>query len=110
MEALFAAIYLDGGSDAARSVIISLLKNDIENVIKYEDYRDFKTLLQEITQKDNGKSPVYELIKEEGPDHNKIFTVSVSIDGRVLAKGVGHSKKEAEKTAAKLAVGIINGN
>ena len=108
MEALFAAIYLDGGSDAARNVIISLLKNDIENVIKYEDYRDFKTLLQEITQKDNGKSPVYELIKEEGPDHDKIFTVSVSLDGRVLAKGAGHSKKEAEKTAAKRAVAILN--
>ena len=108
MEALFAAIYLDGGADAAKTVIISLLKDEIEKVIKFEDYRDFKTLLQEITQKDNGKSPVYDLVKEEGPDHDKTFTVTVSLDGKVLASGVGHSKKEAEKHAAKTAVNILN--
>lgn len=109
-EALFAAIYLDGGIEEAKRVILSYLEEEVEEVIKGGDFRDFKTLLQEITQKDEGKAPEYTLIGEEGPDHNKVFTVRVSLEGKELAKGSGRTKKEAEKQAAKKAVAILNKN
>lgn len=110
MEALFAAIYLDGGIEEAKRVILSFLKDEVEDVIKNGDFRDFKTLLQELIQKDGRRAPEYKLIGESGPDHDKIFCVSVSVEGRVVAEGMGKSKKEAEKQAAKKAVDILNKN
>lgn len=108
MEALFAAIYLDSDIDTVRNVIITLLENSIKEAVIAREYRDFKTLLQEFTQKDGGSSPVYKLINEEGPDHNKLFTVEVYVDGKSVAQGHGKSKKEAEKHAAKQAMDILN--
>ena len=108
VEAIFAAIYLDGGIEKVREIIISLLKDKIENSVKERDIKDYKTMLQEIIQKDNVFSPKYILIKEEGPDHNKIFTVSVSVNEIVLGTGRGKTKKEAEKNAAKQA--LLKGN
>jgi len=104
MEALFAAIYLDGGIDKVKKVIISLLKDEIENAVKERDVKDYKTVLQEYIQRDHIHSPKYVLLKEEGPDHNKIFTVSVNVEDKVLGYGHGHTKKEAEKMAAKEAL------
>lgn len=108
MEALFAAIYLDSDIHTAKEIIIRLIKNEIEKAVNSRDYRDCKTLLQEFTQKDGGASPEYRLIKEEGPDHNKTFTVEVCVEGKKISEGVGHSKKEAEKLAAKQAIDILN--
>lgn len=107
-EAIFAAIYLDGGMEEVKKIILSLLKEKIESSVKERDIKDYKTMLQEIIQKDNVFSPKYTLIKEEGPDHNKIFTVSVSVNNNILGTGRGKTKKEAEKNAAKQA--LLKGN
>lgn len=104
MEAIFAAIYLDGGIEKAKEVILSLLKKEIEEAVKERDTKDYKTALQELVQKDRIHSPKYVLLKEEGPDHNKVFTVSVSVEDDILGYGEGHTKKEAEKMAAKEAL------
>lgn len=102
MEAVFAAIYLDGGIDSVKEVILNLLKEEIELAKNGADLKDYKTLLQELTQK-NGVAPSYVLIKEEGPDHDKTFTSMVVLNGDNLGEGVGKTKKEAEKQAAKIA-------
>lgn len=104
MEAVFAAIYLDGGIDEAKRVILSLLKEEIENAVSGRDAKDYKTVLQELVQKNNSFAPTYMLIKEEGPDHAKIFTSAVSLNGEILGQGAGKTKKEAEKEAAKIAL------
>ena len=108
MEALFAAIYLDSDIFTVKKIIIKLIEPEIIETINSGAYKDFKTLLQEFTQKDGGDSPEYNLIKEVGPDHDKTFTVSVSVMGKVIAEGTGRSKKEAEKLAAKKAMEILN--
>ncbi len=104
LEAVFAAIYLDGGMDSVKKSIISLLKEEIEKAVKERDVKDYKTVLQEIIQKDRVSAPKYILLNEEGPDHNKIFTVSVNVGEKVLGFGKGRTKKEAEKMAAKEAL------
>ncbi len=108
MEAVFAAIFLDSDIDTVKKIIIKLIEPEIKAAVKSRDYRDYKTLLQEVTQKDRGSSPEYTVIKEEGPDHDKKFTVQVSVRGKVLATGRAGSKKEAEKNAAKQAMAVLN--
>ena len=108
MEAVFAAVFLDSDIESAKKVIISLIEPEIKEAVAARDYRDFKTLLQEHTQKGGGASPEYKLISESGPDHNKTFTVMVSVEGKKLAEGTAGSKKEAEKNAAKKAMEILN--
>ena len=108
MEALFAAVYLDSDIFTVKEIIIRLIEPEIHETINSGDYKDFKTLLQEFTQKDGGDSPEYCLVREEGPDHDKTFTVSVSVFGKVISEGTGRSKKEAEKQAAKKAMAILN--
>jgi ribonuclease-3 len=102
MEAVFGAIYLDGGFDAARKVVQTL----IEPLAK--DYttppKDAKTSLQEYTQKEFGELPVYEFLEETGPSHNPNFRVRVSAGGK-LAEGVGNSKKSATLNAAEKLLG-----
>lgn len=104
MEAVFAAVYLDGGIKEANRVILALLQEHIVEAVKNRDVKDYKTVLQEITQKEYETAPHYSLLKEEGPDHAKVFTVAVSLNEKQLATGVGKSKKEAEKQAAKSAI------
>lgn len=97
LEALIGAIYLDGGFANAKEFVLNFILNDIEHK---QLFYDSKTILQEIVQ-ENGKKPVeYQLMKEEGPDHNKQFTVGVVVDGNVLGTGCGHTKKAAEQAAA----------
>ena len=101
LEAVIGAIYLDGGLESAKQFILNHVLNDMEH--KHLFY-DSKTILQEIVQ-ENGKNPVsYHLVREEGPDHNKIFTVEVRIDQELLGIGQGHTKKAAEQAAAYQAV------
>ena len=110
LEAVFAAIYLDGGIDSAKKVILNLLKDEIEVNVKRRNIKDYKTVLQEFVQKGNAFAPTYEIIDEKGPDHDKIFTATVSLDGNVIGQGSGRTKKDAEKEAAKVALsklGII---
>lgn len=101
-EALVGAIYLDLGYATARKVVLNIIVPYIEdpNIIFFSDY---KSALQEYVQT-NQKNLHYELIKEEGPAHNRIFTVQVKIDDIIYGTGVSGSKKEAEQEAAKEAL------
>lgn len=110
MEAVFAAVYLDGGIDEVKKVILSLLKEEIEIAVKGRDAKDYKTVLQELVQKDNAYAPKYILIKEEGPDHDKVFTCAVTLNGEIIGQGTGKTKKEAEKEAAKIALSKLQNN
>ncbi len=104
VEAVIAAIYLDGGMEEAEKFIIQNLKEDIKIATKHVGDKDYKTVLQEKLQEHGDVKIEYEIIKEQGPDHNKSFEVEVSCDGKKLAKGKGRSKKEAQMKAAKKAL------
>ncbi len=104
-EAVIAAIYLDGGMEAARKHILNFIPDDIEH--KKIVLSDFKTVLQEVVQKNPEEKVEYVLIGEEGPDHNKRFVVEVCLNSQVIGKGKGRSKKEAEQLAAKEALELM---
>ena len=103
VEAVIAAIYLDGGIEEAERFIIENLREEIKLATKHVGDRDYKTVLQEKLQEHGEVKIEYEITKEEGPDHNKQFEAQVSCDGKILAKGEGRSKKEAHMSAAKKA-------
>ena len=101
-EALLGAIIIDGSYDDCKAVIIRLLEDKIEQAATGALSRDFKTKLQEKVQENNKNSAIsYKVTDEEGPDHNKVFTVSVIINGEVLGTGRGSSKARAEQAAAE---------
>lgn len=104
VEAIIAAMYLDGGLKEVEKFIINNLKEEIEIATKHVGDRDYKTVLQEKLQEHGDVKIVYEITKEEGPDHDKSFEAQVSLNGKVLAKGKGKSKKEAHMQAAKKAL------
>ncbi len=101
-EALMGAIYLDLGYATVRKVILNIIVPYIEDPYT-SFFSDYKSALQEYVQTEQ-KSIEYLLVKEEGPAHNRRFTVEVNIDGIVYGRGVGNSKKEAEQEAAKEAI------
>ena len=101
MEALLGAIYLDGGFANAKEFIDRFILNDIENK---QLFYDSKTTLQEIVQGSYDDDVRYELVKEEGPDHNKSFYVHALLGSTVLGEGTGHTKKAAEQQAAYCAI------
>lgn len=96
LEAVIGAVYLDGGIEEADGFVKRYILSDLENK---QLFYDSKTLLQEKMQK-QGRSITYELVAETGPDHDKIFTVEVVIDGEVVGKGQGRNKKAAQQQAA----------
>jgi len=103
-EAVIGAIYLDGGYDAAKDFILAALTEDIHSKKGLRWIADCKTHLQEQLQK-TSQSPIeYYVIKEEGPEHEKIFTVELAYEGKILAQGKGRNKKEAEQAAARVAI------
>ena len=97
MEAMIGAIYLDGGLANAKEFVLRFILNDIEHK---QLFYDSKTILQEMVQAEFKDSLVYELLKEDGPDHNKSFEVCVKMGGRVIGHGIGRTKKAAEQVAA----------
>lgn len=97
MEAVIGSLYLDGGFAVAHDFIHRFILSDLENKILFYDA---KTVLQEIIQQTPGNVLSYELISEEGPDHNKSFCVEVNINGKALTQGCGRTKKAAEQQAA----------
>lgn len=105
-EAVIAAIYLDGGIEPAAKHILRFMPEDIKRT-KKPVLSDFKTLLQEVVQKNPEEKVEYVLIGEEGPDHNKRFVVEVCLNSQVIGKGKGRSKKEAEQLAAKEALELM---
>lgn len=104
VEAVIAAIYLDGGLEPAKKFIIENLKEEIELATKHVGQKDYKTVLQEDLQKNGDVKIEYKIINEKGPDHDKTFEAQVALNGKILATGIGKSKKEAEMHAAKKAL------
>ena len=96
-EAVIGSIYLDGGFANAKELILNYVLNDVDNKVFFYDS---KTILQEIVQKDSCSTLEYKLLEEAGPDHEKLFSSAVYIDGKMMGKASGHSKKEAEQMAA----------
>jgi len=108
-ESVFAAVYLDGGIEQARTIIHRvLLEREREEVVE-ERRRDFKTQLQELVQRRSDQVLRYEMTGESGPDHAKVFEACVSVNGTVVGVGTGRSKKEAEQSAARSALEKLNG-
>ncbi len=99
-EALLGAIYLDQGYDAAENFLAKNLYPKIDGVIATRAYQDAKSNFQEQAQEKRGITPSYKTLKEEGPDHDKRFTVGVFLQNEQIAEGVGPSKQEAEQAAA----------
>ena len=100
-EALLGAVYLDGGFASAKEFVLKFILNDIEHK---QLFFDSKTILQEMVQEMGGLPVEYQLVKEEGPDHNKKFTVSAVVNGTPMGTGEGHTKKAAEQGAAYEAI------
>ena len=103
-EAVFAAVYLDGGITAASELIHRVLLDVEREEVVEERRRDYKTLLQEHIQRKAGQELTYCMVREEGPDHAKTFVTEVRLNGTAIGEGSGHSKKESEQMAAKSAL------
>ncbi|HSR12796.1 MAG TPA: ribonuclease III [Thermodesulfobacteriota bacterium] len=101
LEAVLAAVYLDGGLKKAFKVITHLFSVPLDMAEKESFYQDFKTKLQEFSQEVLKATPRYVMVKEFGPDHRKVFGAKVLIQGKVAGVGAGKSKKEAEQRAAQ---------
>lgn len=102
VESVIAASFLDGGMAAAEGFIYRFVLSDVP-VSKLKN-QDHKTTLQELVQQKKNQQLSYQLVGESGPDHDKIFVVEVSLNGTVVGKGSGSSKKRAEQDAAKVAI------
>lgn len=105
-EAVLAAIYLDGGMPAASRHVMNFVLRELKNTDD-EVFKDYKTALQEIIQRNPEESVNYILTGENGPDHDKSFTVEVRLNSNVIGRGTGKSKKQAEQMAAKEALRLM---
>lgn len=103
-EAVLGAIYLDGGLDEARRYV---REHVLSQLSEGEVFVDNKTALQELVQKESDLELVYEVIGESGPEHDKTFTIRVSLGGETLSEGSGHTKKAAQQDAARKAIECI---
>lgn len=106
-EAVLAAIYIDGGMPAAKKHVLNTVLRDLEHHSDEDVFKDYKTVLQEIIQRNPEESVSYILIDEQGPDHDKIFTVEVHLNSNVIGQGSGKSKKQAEQMAACQALKLM---
>ena len=107
LEAVIAAIYLDGGLEASRTFTLDVLGEELRQIESQQATPggdDYKTQFQEWCQKRYEILPCYVTVRESGPDHHKLFEVEVQVDGKVVGAGQGHSKKEAEQMAAQQAL------
>lgn len=105
-EAILAALYLDSNMQTATEYVLNFVKNQLENT-KEVNFKDYKTILQEIIQQNREEKIQYILKNEYGPDHDKYFVVEVHLNSNVIGKGEGRSKKEAEQQAAKEALELM---
>ena len=106
LETIIAGVYLDGGLEAARSFITTFLDPEVDLAVA-SNSRNFKSVLQQISQKRFTETPVYRLLDEQGPDHSKCFQVAAVIGSTVYPAAWGNSKKEAEQEAARQAIARI---
>ena len=103
-EALLAAMYLDGGIDAVKKFLLPQVTDEINTVIKSGSMRDYKTILQQIVQQEQGEILEYVIVGESGPAHKRFFEVEARLNSNVIGRGNGYSKREAEQSAAKVAL------
>jgi ribonuclease-3 len=104
LEALVGAVFLDGGFEQTRDLVLRFMRERIDSAIESGDFYDYKTELQEKTQLLYGILPEYRLVREQGMEHKRTFTVSVYLDDKKLGTASGQRKKEAETIAAKKAL------
>ena len=103
-EATTGAIYLDKGYEAAKKYITDNILSTLPQILEEESWRDPKSYLQEISQAKDGFTPIYKVIKEDGPDHEKIFTLGVFVGDKKMGEGEGPSKQIAQQEAAREAI------
>jgi ribonuclease III len=104
LEAVIGAVYLLGGLDPSRKLVLGLLREDVDHVFTGRMEKDYKTMLQEHFQKTEKLTPRYEIIREWGPDHNRNFESACIVNGKTITTGVGKNKKESEQAAAQHAI------
>lgn len=109
-EAVIGALYLDKGYDAAADFIKDSLICTFEDILKTGSWMDPKSHFQEAAQSIDGATPVYKVLSEEGPDHDKIFTVGVFVNGELRGQGIGPSKQAGQQKAAEVALQNYNKN
>lgn len=103
-EALIGAVYLEKGYDEAAKVIAKYIVSKLETILSSGSWRDPKSHLQEVSQRMDGYTPVYKVIEEVGPDHDKVFTLGVFVGDKLMGRGSGHSKQIAQQEAARAAL------
>ncbi len=108
-ESLVAAVYLDGGNEAAREFIKLHVQPEIAHAAHEDSDDNYKSILQQLSQRDFGSTPTYQLTDEKGPDHDKSFKVVAQVAGREYPPAWGRNKKEAEQRAARNALAILSG-
>ncbi|PKL51969.1 MAG: ribonuclease III [Nitrospira bacterium HGW-Nitrospira-1] len=108
LEALIGAVYLDSGYERTKSIVLGFFKERINSAIQSGEFFDYKTELQEKIQLLYGTLPEYRVIRQQGEEHERIFTVAVYLNNKKLGTASGRRKKEAETLAAKKALGKIN--
>ena len=107
LEAIFGAVWLDGGEHDARNVILRLLEQDLDGLTPEELQEDSKSRLQQFTQSRTGAKPTYAIVDESGPPHDRSYRAVVEVDGQELAEGEGRRKQAAEMDAARRALSSL---
>ena len=110
LEATIGAIYLDGGWEITRSVVLNLFEDIIEDALNGKLKNDYKTALQELLQSKGESNIVYNIEGEQGPDHDKTFFAVLRNNGKIIGRGSGSTKKQAEQNAAREALEQENEN
>ncbi len=108
-EAIIAAIYLDGGFAAAQEFIIRTIGHELQQAVQGHSVGNYKSALQQLSQRENGAAPAYRLLSETGPDHSKMFQIAAEIKNRKFTPAWGRTKKDAEQRAAGNALAELNG-
>ncbi len=108
-ESLLASIYLDGGDSAAREFIEKYIGPEIELTASGESGGNYKSLLQQLAQREYSSTPTYRLLDEKGPDHSKCFKIAAEVGNRCFQPAWGRNKKEAEQRSARNALSELNG-
>jgi ribonuclease-3 len=103
-EAVIGAIYLDQGYDVSKKFITETLLTTFDEILETGSWQDPKSHLQEVAQSNEGQTPLYKVISEDGPDHEKTFVVGVYVDGKLKGQGSGPSKQAAQVSAAEAAL------
>lgn len=103
-EAVIGAIYLERGFDDARDFIHKHIIVKLDGILESGSWRDPKSYLQEISQRVDNQTPIYKVLSEEGPDHDKVFTLGVFVGDNMMGRGIGPSKQVAQQQAARAAI------